>query len=98
MFTKQTIEISAIRYKNSANCYKTYEKRSFLLDFYWKRNKVYASIMMWGAAYGGTIMSEMPNKIREMMTEIDEMKETIRKLAGDSGQFGTKNEIKDSKR
>jgi len=55
-------------------------------------------MMVWGAAYGGTIMSEMPNKIREMMTEIDEMKETIKKLAGDSGQFGTKSEIKDSKR
>ncbi len=43
-------------------------------------------------------MSEMPNKIREMMTEIDEMKEIIKKLARDSEQFDTKSEIKDSKR
>lgn len=51
----------------------------------------------WGAAYGGNIMSEMPNRIKEMMTEIDELKEKFKRILGDSEQLKTECEEQDQK-
>ena len=52
---------------------------------------------MWGAAYGGNIMSEIPSKIREMMTEIDELKENFKRIKGNSGQLNSRSERKEKK-
>lgn len=42
-------------------------------------------------------MSEMPSKIREMMTEIDELKENFKRIKGDSEWLGTSHESKEKK-
>lgn len=42
-------------------------------------------------------MSEMPNRIKEMMTEIDELKEKFKRILGDSEQLKTECEEQDQK-
>lgn len=42
-------------------------------------------------------MSEMPGKIREMMTEINELKENFRRIKGSSEQLGTRHGSKEKK-
>lgn len=42
-------------------------------------------------------MSETPNKIKEMMTEIDKLKENFRRIKSGSGQWINTQEIKNKK-